>query len=117
MTDETNTTNAPEGLTFEAVAVADLPKQDRGSSPEQIAMGKALLAVLTPEQGARDPMAHTERTAAVNRAQVIKRAVRAAGGAPDGFRLATQIESREDGYHVIATLAKVTEKAAAKGSK
>lgn len=110
MTDETNGNDAPAAFAFESVAVADLPKQDRGASPEAVAMGKALLAILSDETGARDPLASAERKQAVNRAQVIKRAVRAAGGVPKGMRLATQIESREDGYHVIATLAKATAK-------
>lgn len=112
MTDENNNATPNAVPTFEAVAVADLPKQDRGASPEAVAMGKALLAILSNETGARDPLASKERKQAVNRAQVIKRAVRAAGGVPKGMRLATQIESREDGYHVIATLAKAAEKPA-----
>lgn len=90
---------------FEPVPIADLPKSaPKGMDPASIALGLALLAVLTSDTAARDPMAHALRKDAINRAAVLKRVVRAAGGVSDGFRLGTRILAAADGFHVVATL-------------
>ena len=110
MTDETTTT-APA---FEAIAIDDLPSAPKGSDPASIALGQSVLAVANATTAAGDGLRFADRKDAVNRAAVIKRGVRAAGGAPDGMKVATRILPGTDGFRVAILLVKATAKAAKK---
>lgn len=92
-----------EQPTFTAIATTDLPAVKKGVDPATIALGNAILAVLTPESAARDGNAYAERNDAVNRGAVLKRAVRSVG-TPNGHTVGVRILSESDGYHVAVTL-------------
>lgn len=94
-------TDAP---TFDSIAVTDLPKATKGADPERIALGAALLAVLTPDTAAGDVERFAERKDAVKRAAVLRRAILAAGGAPDGTTIGTQIDATADGFRAIVRM-------------
>lgn len=88
----------PAAPTFDAVPVADLGPAQRESSPETIALGAAILAVIGDgSNAARDPGTFTDKAAANKRAAVLKRAVRATGNVPDGKTVGARIITADDG--------------------
>lgn len=120
MTDDTTndaTSDEPPAFAFELIPVAELATAAKGADPESIALGTAVLAAVTVEQAAGDPLRFDDRKAAVNRVAVIKRAVRAAGGAPAGHKIATKIRATASGYQVAIILAVIPADAPKRGAK
>jgi hypothetical protein len=96
-------------LAFEAIALDDLPSAPKGSDPASVALGNAVLAVANATTAAGDPLPpFADRKDAINRAAVIKRGVRAAGGPSDGMKVATRILASADGYRVAILLVPAT---------
>ena len=104
MTEEKTTEETAAPSPFTAVPLSELPQATIGATPESIALGKALLAIVSKTVAARDSVVNAERKDALNRASVIKRAVAAAGGTPKGTRLSLRTLAGDDGYRVAALL-------------
>lgn len=117
MTDETNDTITETTPTYEfdAVPMTELAKTSKGADPKAVALGQAILAAVTVDTAQGDRERYEDRKGAVNRAAVIKRAIKAAGGAPAGHTIGTRIGATAEGFRVIITLTSTP--ASAKGGK
>lgn len=91
--------------TFAPVPVADLAPAQRESSPDTIALGNAILAVIGDgSTAAQEPTVHADKAAATKRAAVLKRAVSATGKVPDGRTVGARIVAADGGGFRVAVL-------------
>lgn len=99
-----NATPAPLP-TFEPVAVASLAPAERTSSPETIALGNAILAVIADgTNAAQEPTIHADKGDATKRAATLKRAAAATGKVPEGKTVGARIIAVDGGFKVAVML-------------
>lgn len=96
----------PTAPAFESIALDALPEPARkGSNPETIALGAALIAATGADHkdAAVEGTIHKDRAAATTRAAALKRAVTAAG-IPAGLRVSSRILAADGGSKVAIYL-------------